>query len=291
MILPNLNHLKYFLDAVDCGSISEAADKNLVTHPAVSRAIKALEEQLNVKLLVHKKKSFEVTKAGLAMAEKARLLLDTAKKFNDARMATDVEPSGTVAIAISRTIGQAYLSSILNEVERKFPKVKIHIRFGTTAEIVQMVTKGSVDFGISIGQQKMVTLKQTLLKKGEFVLVSAATKKFNSSKEISSAAFIVTEPKFETEILKKEFYRKYKIPIHIKHEVASWDMIASLVAKGHGIGLVPDISLMSIQKTNLHQVKSDWFECSYEIYIHQPKIPKNRTVKAIAEVIENYVFA
>jgi DNA-binding transcriptional LysR family regulator len=43
---PNLHYLKYFADAVDLGSVSGAAQKNLVTHPAISRAISALERHL-----------------------------------------------------------------------------------------------------------------------------------------------------------------------------------------------------------------------------------------------------
>lgn len=42
-------------------------------------------------------------------------------------------------------------------------------------------------------------------------------------------------------------------------------MIMRLVAEGHGIGLVPDISMMGEQKSQLSKVKADWFECSYEI--------------------------
>ncbi len=73
MTLPNLNHLKYFSDAVDLGSISAAAQKNLVTHPAVSRAIGVIENQLGLKLLVHKKKTFEVTPAGHLIAQKVKI--------------------------------------------------------------------------------------------------------------------------------------------------------------------------------------------------------------------------
>jgi hypothetical protein len=42
----------FFADAVEFGSITSSAEKNLVSHPAVSRAIRAIEDQLGVKLLV-----------------------------------------------------------------------------------------------------------------------------------------------------------------------------------------------------------------------------------------------
>ena len=68
-------HLRYFVDAVELGSISSAAQKSLVTHSAISRAVSALEKHLDVALLEHKKKSFKVTEAGYQIADQARLLL------------------------------------------------------------------------------------------------------------------------------------------------------------------------------------------------------------------------
>lgn len=289
--MPNLNHLKYFVDAVECGSISGAADKNLVTHPAISRAIKALEDQLEVKLLAHKKKSFEVTSEGLAVAEKARELLGAVKSFNKDHLYTSVEPTGTVSLGISRTIGQTLLPVLLEKIEISFPKIKINVQFGTTGEIVEKVANGSVDLGITIGHQKFATLKQSILRRGHFVLVAGKSWKRIANNDLSKATFILTEPRFETELLKKEFYRKYKTPLLVKHEIGSWDMITYLTAKSHSIGLVPDICLINETKSELYKVKSDWFECSYEIYLHQAKAAQTcLSSQALVKIIENNLW-
>ncbi len=103
MTYPNLYYLKYFSDAVDLGSMSGAAQKNLVTHPAISKAISTLENHLGVQLFIHKKKVFKVTEAGLQFAEQARLLLSAAEDFNSKGLKSTDGNAGTISIGISAT--------------------------------------------------------------------------------------------------------------------------------------------------------------------------------------------
>ena len=42
--------IKYFLEVAQCGSMSEVAEKNFLTQPAVSTAITKLEKELDVQL-------------------------------------------------------------------------------------------------------------------------------------------------------------------------------------------------------------------------------------------------
>lgn len=290
MILPNLNHLKYFADSVELDSISAAAQKNSITHPAVSRAIRAMEDQLGLKLLVHKKKSFEVTPMGLKIAQKAKELLAAADGFNSDSRSSEVSVSGVVTLGISRTLGLAYLPAILKNLSNQFPQLKLNVRFGTTSEIAEKLALGSLDLGLTIGHQQMATLKQSVLKRGEYILVAPNGKHKISAKDLSTEGFILTEPRTETEFFKKQFYRKYKSQPSVKYEVASWDMITHLVAGGMGIGLVPDIAMASLDK-KLSSVKADWFECPYEVFLNQSQESQSRLAcKVLVDVIKEVII-
>jgi DNA-binding transcriptional LysR family regulator len=290
MLLPNLNHLKYFADAVELGSVSASAERNLVTHPAVSRAIKAIENQLGVKLLIHKKKNFEVTPSGQAVAQKAKNLLAAASTFNSGNISQLTHLAGTVSIAVSRTIGQAFLSPILKVLSEKYPQIKVNVRFGTTGEILEKLSQDTVDIGVTIGFQRMATLKQTLLKHGQFILIRPSQKPDFTIKNLFAENLILTEPKIETELFKKQYYRKYKKQLVIQHEVASWDMITQLVADGLGIGLVPDIAVSSDKKKDVTAVKTDWLNCPYQIYLNQSKAALNSVAaRTVAEIIDTKI--
>src|SRR4051812_17981688 len=78
----NLNHLKYFYDAVSQGQISAAARKNRISQSAVSQAIGNLEKTLQCRLLVHQRKRLELTDAGKVAYEECKKVFDSIETFH-----------------------------------------------------------------------------------------------------------------------------------------------------------------------------------------------------------------
>ena len=63
----NIDHLKYFSDSVELGSLVKSAKMNNVSPGAISQAIKKLEDTFGQALLIHKKNFFEPTEKGLEL--------------------------------------------------------------------------------------------------------------------------------------------------------------------------------------------------------------------------------
>lgn len=274
---PNLYHLKYFVDAVALGSISGAAQKNFVTHPAISRSISALEKHLGTPLLEHQKKSFKLTDAGYKVAEQAQILLSAASEFGTLSLKSKKGEAVDLKIGVSRTLSETYMNPILQNLKTKFPEATVKVRFGTTNEIVEAVANRSIDLGLTIGTLNLATLKQTVIKKGQFILVESGSRK-HWSDDIKSKPFILTEPRLETEKLKAAYKRQFSLPLPILFEISSWDVIGQLTQKGLGIGLLPDILVKKWNKGSYRILKSLDFECPYEIYIHTFKSSGNSRV-------------
>ena len=282
---PNLHHLKYFVDAVALGSISGAAQKNLVTHPAISRSISALDRHLGVSLLEHQKKSFKLTEAGYKVAEQAQLLLSAASDFGSLSLKKKNSEGGELKIGVSRTLSEAYLHPILQSVKTQFPRVTTKVRFGTTNQIIEAVQDRSIEVGLSIGTLNLATLKQTVVKRGQFVLVEAGSKR-NWSHDINSKSFLVTEARLETEKLKVSYKRQFCRPLPVQFEVSSWDVIAQLVQQGLGIGLLPDVSVKNWKKGSFRVLNSFDFKFPYEIFLHRLKSSEsNRVLDCVTDVI------
>lgn len=262
---PNLYHLKYFVDAVKLGSVSGAAQQNLVTHPAVSRAISALEKHLGTRLMEHQKKSFKLTEAGYRLAEQAQILLLAASKFGSLK--SENNDLIELKIGMSRTLSEAYLNPLLHSVKNKFPHATAKVRFGTTNEIVEAVANRSVDLGLTIGTLNLATLRQTVVREGRFALIESGTKK-DWHDDVESKTFIITEPRTETEKLKAAYRRQYGGSLPSLFEISSWDVIGQLVQKGMGVGLLPEISVRNWKKGSFRELNAFEFECSYEIYVH-----------------------
>ena len=75
--LPSLNALKAFIATADQGSISVAAQKLHVTHGAVSRQIKLLEEELNIALITKHGRGIKLTDAGQQLYQSCQPAFNT----------------------------------------------------------------------------------------------------------------------------------------------------------------------------------------------------------------------
>ncbi|MGZ3772600.1 MAG: LysR family transcriptional regulator [Pseudobdellovibrionaceae bacterium] len=267
---PNLYYLKYFVDAVELESISGAAQRNRVSHPAISRAISNLEKHLEVELLEHRKKSFKVTEAGYKVAKQAKSLLSSVSEFNSLSLGAADEEPVHFSLGLSKSLSFYYLGGLLNDIRSQFSQIKVHVSFGTTAEITEAVAKRKIDVGITIGTQKLPTLKQNIIKTGKFQLIEAkANRSLRETWE--SKSFIMTEPRFETEFLKLEYQKQFGRQLPVSFEVKSWQVISELVQEGLGVGLVPDLTIKSWNKESFRVLRPSWFDCEYEVYAHSLK--------------------
>ena len=76
-----LQMLQYFLEIAKTGSFTRAAEQSFVTQPALSRAIRDLEEELGCKLLHRTKRTVELTEAGRVCAEEAQRVLNDVQRL------------------------------------------------------------------------------------------------------------------------------------------------------------------------------------------------------------------
>jgi len=267
---PNLNHLQYFIDAVELGSISLAAQKNKVTHPAISRAISSIEKYLNLELLEHKKKYFKVTKTGFLVASHAKNLLTQASQFEALCSSPTTDKVLSIKIGISRTLTDIYLSSLLREIKKQFPKSNVQVKVGTTNEILRDLADDKIDLGLTIGGEKLASLKQTVLKSGQFIFIEKNSQR-KKKIHLENNFFLITEPREETEIFKTCYHQKHGAFMENFFVLNSWELIANQVEQGLGVGLLPDIFIDKYPKKTFRIINIPWFQCSYSILLHQKK--------------------
>lgn len=84
-----LNQLKFLVTVARCGSINKASEVLFVSQPAISRAIRELEKELGVQLLIRTKNGAEPTEYGAKIIGEANNLLYTIGKWSDLAEATN----------------------------------------------------------------------------------------------------------------------------------------------------------------------------------------------------------
>ena len=122
----NLNLLKYFYEVVSIGNITKASEKLLVSQPAITKAIKELEEELNTKLLERNKKGVIPTEEGQILYE------HTKNMFNDLNTTLNILETTknndlNLYIGATTTNFINYVKDALNKFKNKYPNVHMHI--------------------------------------------------------------------------------------------------------------------------------------------------------------------
>src|SRR5215813_3162111 len=100
-----LRHLRYFIAVAEEGHITRAAERLGMQQPPLSQQIKALERELDVQLFRRKPRGVELTDAGRAYLENARVILD---RLGHAFEATRRTARGEQGMQSIRMDGLAY---------------------------------------------------------------------------------------------------------------------------------------------------------------------------------------
>lgn len=246
----NVWHLKYFYEAAKAGNIKSAAEKFSISNSAISQAIKSLETELDLKLLIHKKRFFELTEVGKKFFDRVPHLIHELESFKEDMKNLNDDPHGTVYIGIPRSLLSLEFIDSIMRLKKNYPKLKFKIKAGITNDIKKNLIDNEIQFGIVLDDGDLDQFSTRELSKGKFMLVAK-----NSRAQLKEAELAVTDSKkIEVVYLMNEFQRRnYKATIEF--ELASWSVIKDMVKKSGLVGYVPDYIVEDeIKKKKLHVV-------------------------------------
>ncbi len=144
----NLNLYKTFYDVATYGSISLAAKKTYSSQPAISKAIKKLETELNVTLFYRTINGVELTSYGkdlFTYVEKSFNNLLTAER----RLVEDISlTKGKLSIGMPSNVRSFYLFNNIMEFHQEYPNIEITIMTGSTNKLIELMESHRIDFFI-----------------------------------------------------------------------------------------------------------------------------------------------
>lgn len=141
--------LKVFIAVAEEQGFAAAARRLNMSPPAVTRAIAALEEQLNVKLLNRTTRYVRATDVGLRYLDDARRILAELKAADEAVTGINAEPQGHLAVTAPVMFGSLFVMPTLVKYLQQHPKMEVSAIF--LDRVVNMLEEG-IDVGVRIGQ-------------------------------------------------------------------------------------------------------------------------------------------
>jgi DNA-binding transcriptional LysR family regulator len=237
--------LVYFRKVAEMKSISRAAEELFLTQPAVSKQVRALEDELGERLFDRIGKKVFLTKTGQVLLVHADRILRSVEEAKTAVRDLSEECAGELVIGTSDHISLHRLPGILKSYISAFPKVDLKLRCHRSETVLQMVGKNLVDIGVITLPRVSANLISRVIWKDPMSLVFprghplTGLKKVRL-KDITPYGMILPEAGTTTrETIDAAFTRKKLIP-NVTMEVAYIETIKGLVKVGLGISILPD---------------------------------------------------
>lgn len=157
----NTRQLQHFIALLENTSLSAAADEVHLSQPALSRSIRALEEQLNVPLFIRSDRRLRPTPYALAWAATARRMLMNEHEGKRLLQMMQAGEYGRVALGMGSSLMDEILCPLLDTLLRKLPEVRLNVSVDTSAPLLNLLRNRQIDF--FVGDASIARYQQDLV--------------------------------------------------------------------------------------------------------------------------------
>jgi len=140
------NKYRVFLAVAECKSFSKATEYLHISQPAISHAIKELEDQLNTKLFIRNNKNVILTEDGERMLFYIKKAFHTISLGEKVLKEQDEDLNGTIRIGIYSHISLFMLPKVIHEFNEKYPNAKFFIYSSSNADMLEKLRNNELDF-------------------------------------------------------------------------------------------------------------------------------------------------
>ena len=140
--------LRYFLAVAREENMTRAAEQLHVTQPTLSKALKALEEELGKKLFTRHSFSIRLTEEGVLLRNRAEDLVSMADKIAREFVTLDDITGGDICLGLAESYQIRTLARAIKEFQRQYPELHYHITSGDTEQVTEKLDKGLLDFAV-----------------------------------------------------------------------------------------------------------------------------------------------
>jgi len=242
-----LDQLQTFVDVVELGTFTAAAEKLGISQPAVSLQIRQLETKLRVRLLERVGKRAMPTQAGAELIEHARRIKSAVSEAISDMDAYSNDKMGRVRIGIGATACIYLLPPILRNMRSKYPTLEITVRTGNTADILKNIEDNILDLGLVTLPAQGRMFDVTPILEDEFVVVGSKEiyelPKVATPTELARLPLILYEAGGNTRRIVNEWFAAASVPLKPIMDLGNIEAIKELVGAGLGCAILPGMAI------------------------------------------------
>lgn len=245
----DFRHLRYFQAVAEELSYSKAAQRLHIAQPALSRAVKELEDRLGVTLLDRDRRSVALTAAGRVLLNETSLLM---QRFDEAVrkvQRTAAGDEGELRLGFIGPPTQTFLGRLLQEFRRRHPRVAVILEERTPERVWEMVVRGRLDIGLTrpVLAGRALGLQTALLRKERLCAALPTNHPLAKSESIrwrnlaeESLIILARREGVGLHDATLEACRQARFNPKLAHTPSLVSTVLSYVEAGAGIGVIPD---------------------------------------------------
>ena len=290
----NIRHLEIFVVVCEHMSISRAAEALYMSQPAVSIAIKELEEYYHCRLFDRISRKIYLTSSGEKLLNYAHVILGQIEE-SVTSLRNDVMTK-SCHIGVNVTVGETDLCRLLDYLKIKQPDIKPHVTINNMKTIENDLVLNRYDFVITDSVPSSLNLVLEKLYCEDIVLVSGYEYVKDNEidvSELSKYTLIKRELGSGIRKITDRFLEDKKIVIERMMESSSNKAIIELVKNGFGMSFLP-YSLVKdeIEKNNLMivEIKDCHITRDYYLVYYKNKYLSETIKENINHVIQYFHY-
>lgn len=239
----NLDLYKTFYYVAKNQSITGASNELMVSQPAVSKAIKVLERDLNTTLFNRNKDGVSLNNSGELLYNKIKKAMELITSAEEDVANLNNMEQGTINIGAGNTIMQRYLMPYIRKFHELYPNINVIVHTVVTPELIKKAQVGLVDLVFThLPNDIPSNFKIINLKKLHDILVvnkdSEYKDKTITKKDLSKLPLVLLPFDASNRKNFNKFCLSNNIVIHPLMEIGNDLIIEDCAKSGLGVGLV-----------------------------------------------------
>jgi DNA-binding transcriptional LysR family regulator len=239
-----MTQLEFFLQVIAEGSFSKAADAVGRTQPAISIAIRRLEEEVGAPLFDRSQKTPTLTEAGRRIQDYAQRILTLRDQARGAVAELRELKRGLVRVGANESTSLYLLPQVILSFREKHPDVKVEIYRHVSERLPREVIERNVDFAVLAFEPTDRDLESFCVLRDELSLIlnpehPLAGRGEVTVEELGRESFLAHNVRTASRNKVVEVFAEHHTPLNITLELATVETIKRFVQLNVGLAFVP----------------------------------------------------
>ncbi|RUM49140.1 MAG: LysR family transcriptional regulator [Marinomonas sp.] len=252
----NIKQVKAFLSVAESLSFAQAANQLHLSQPALSLAIKGLEEALGGKLLTRTTRTIALTPEGDALVPIAKRLLAQWQDAEDEIKQRFALQLGKISIAAMPSFAGSLLPKAIQQYHQRFPNIQVAIDDVLSDIVVERVANNSVELGVTFEPQHSEGLTFYPLYNDEFIAILPNQHPLASQQEVTWATllqhnFITLQRPSSVRKMIENTLKDANIDLTVAFDAHQLTTVIRMVSEGMGVAVVPATCRQQIREQNV----------------------------------------